>query len=144
MPLYTIVCEACSVSGDIRLSFADYDAVKADEQKLVCNACEGKCGIVFDPSSVQFILKDGESGGWVSKSMKENQYRARRREHMGRRERDNVFKPKLQPNYKGLETGTWKDAQEHARSEVAKDHGKDYGNVIASTYESLVAKGGTG
>lgn len=141
MPQYTIQCQSCSVSGEIRLSFADYEAVKKDEKKLVCNECEGCCGIVFDPSGVQFVLKDGVSGGWVSKAMKENAYRARHREDMARRERDHVFKPRLQPNYKGVETGTWKDAQEYARSEVTKDHGKDTGNVIASTYDSLVQKG---
>jgi hypothetical protein len=126
----------------MRLSFSDYDDVRNGEKNLLCNSCEGgKCQIVFDPSSVQFVLKDGESGGWASKAMKENSYRARHREHMARRERDHVFKPKLQPNFRGVETGTWKDAKEFARTEVAKDHGKKVADATARTFDPLIVKG---
>jgi hypothetical protein len=141
MPSYVSQCIACKKSGSVRLSFKEYDEVKDGAKCLVCNECEGACEIVFDPSSVQFVMKDGPSGGWVSKAIRENAWRANHREHMARRERDHVFKPKLQPNYKGVETGTWKDAKEYARTEVAKDFGKEVGNLTASTYDSLV--GGT-
>jgi hypothetical protein len=56
-------------------------------------------------------------------------------------ERDHVFKPKLQPNYDGMETGTWKDAREVARSATAKVLGAPIANVVASTYDPLVQKG---
>lgn len=139
MPTYTVQCQACKDSGDIRLSFAQYDEVMVDDLVLRCNTCEtGICTLVFDPSNVQFVLKDGESGGWQSKAIKENSYRAKHREHMAQRERDHVFKPRLQPNFRGVETGTWKDAKEFARTEVAKDHGKKAGDATAKTFEPLV------
>lgn len=139
MPTYTVQCQTCQAHGDIRLSFQDYDGIQSGDKNLVCNECEnGQCQIVFDPSTVQFVLKDGESGGWQSKAIKENKYRANRREQMARRERDHVFKPKLQPNFRGVETGTWKDAREFARVEVAKDHGTKAGDATAKTFDPLV------
>lgn len=140
MPQYTIKCNECAQSGDIRLSFEKYDSVKDGSMRLLCNTCDGKCEIVFDPSSVQFVLKDGISGGWASKAMKENAYRKVRREVLGRKERDHVFKPRLQPNFGGVETGTWKEAQEFARAEISKDLDTKAANTIASSYEPLVTK----
>ena len=141
MPTYVTKCSSCGGGGDMRLSFTDYDLIKSGESNIVCNQCEGDVQILFDPSTVQFVLKDGPiSGGWASKSLKENKYRATRREHMARRERDHVFKPRLQPNFKGIETGTWKEAKEFARTEVAKDHGAELGNLAAKTFEPMVRK----
>lgn len=138
MATYQVQCQKCGEAGDLRLTFKDYDAIKDGSSQLACNSCTGTCAILFDPSSVQFVMKDGESGGWQSKAIKENQYRARRRQVMARRENDHVFKPRLQPNYEGMETGTWKDAQEVARTETAKVLGSPIANVVASTYDPLV------
>ena len=140
MPTYDIQCGACRETGSLRLSFSGYDLVKSGESILRCNQCDGVCQILFEPSQVQFVLKDSASGGWASKALKENAYRANRRNYMAKRERDNVFKPTLQPNYNGVETGTWRDAQEYARSEVAADHGKKAGDIAATTYQPLVVK----
>jgi len=140
MPIYVTQCEKCGDSGDLRLSFSTYDDIQKGSKQLVCTQCEGACKILFDPSTVQFIMRDGESGGWQSKCIKENAYRARRREIMARRERDHVFKPQLQANYQGIETGTWKEAQEFARSETTKLHGASTAKVVAATYEPLVKK----
>lgn len=140
MPQYTIKCEECEESGDIRLSFEKYDQVKAGDMNLICNSCEGKCAIVFDPSTVQFVLKDGISGGWISKSMKENAWRKKHREVLGRRERDHVFKPRLQPNFGGVETGSWTDAREFARTEMTKELGTEAGKSVASSYQAVVTK----
>jgi predicted nucleic acid-binding Zn ribbon protein len=85
VPTYQTQCTKCGDAGDLRLSYADYDAVKSGASTLVCNSCAGSCAILFDPSSVQFVLKDGESGGWQSKAIKENRYRANHREVMARR-----------------------------------------------------------
>lgn len=140
MPTYATQCAHCSFSGSIRLSFSDYDAIKGGDKELVCNQCDQTCDLVFDPSTVQFVLKDGVSGGWASKSLKENAYRATRRQEMARRERDHVFKPTLQPNYKGVETGNWRDAQEYARTETKKDFGAKAGDAVAKTFEPMVRK----
>jgi predicted nucleic acid-binding Zn ribbon protein len=135
MPTYSLACLECGHTEDRRLAFTDYDKVKAGETILTCPKCTEVMQIGFQPSHVTFVLKDGPSGGWVSKAGKENKYRAARREVMAQRERDHVFKSHLQPNYKGEETGTWRAAQEEARKEV--------GEAAASTYTPLVASEGS-
>lgn len=132
MPTYQVECHECGAMRDQRLSYSEYDAVKAGTKGLSCNNCGLPARIGFAPGNLGFILKEGESGGWATKAIKENAYRKKRREEVGRRERDHVFKPNLQPNYKGTETGTWKEAQELARTEK--------GSASASTYEPLVRK----
>ena len=104
--------------------------MKLGAKLLECSTCQGKVEIVFNPGDVSFVLKDGESGGWAGKAIKENKLRARRREILAKKERDHVFKNKLLPNYQGMETGTWKETQAFVKSEV--------GAAAASTYEPLV------
>jgi hypothetical protein len=116
MPHYTTKCQVCEQPGTVRLTFAEYDEVQAGSRTLTCSneECGGWAQIQFDPGAVAFVLKDGESGGWISKAGKENKYRAGHRKEMARRERDHVFKSRLQPNYGGQLTGSWKDAKEAA------------------------------
>lgn len=132
MPTYQIECLECGSTRDQRLTFAEYDKVKTEETTLQCENCGLPAKIGFSPGNLGFILREGESGGWASKSIKENNYRKKRRQEMARREKDHVFKSTLQPNYKGVETGTWKEAQELARKSV--------GSESATTYEPLVKK----
>jgi hypothetical protein len=118
--------------SDRRLPFSEFDKVQAGTQELKCSGCEAKVEFAFSPGTLGFILKEGPSGGWASKSIKENQYRKARASIMGKRQKDHVRTPKLQPNYKGEETGTWREAQEQVR--------KDKGDLAASSYENLVKK----
>lgn len=130
MPSYSSRCEGCGALHPVRLSFSDYDAVKLGVKVLECSTCQGKVVLDFNPGDVTFVLRDGESGGWTSKAMKENKWRSRHREVMAKREKDHVFKSKLVPNFQGEETGTWREAQAVARNEG--------GSLSASTYEPLV------
>ncbi len=132
MPTYQIACFECGNSKDTRLSFTQYDEMKNGSRTISCGICGKDMSIVFSPGNLGFNLKEGDSGGWVSKSLKENNYRKKRRLEMEQRERNHVFKPNLQPNYEGVETGTWREAQELAR--------KEKGSESAGTFESLVAK----
>jgi hypothetical protein len=72
---------------------------------------------MFNPGNVSFVMKDGESGGFVGKALKENSYRAKRRVEMARRTRDHVAPKPLIPNYEGQQTENWREAQEHARKD---------------------------
>jgi hypothetical protein len=132
MPTYQVQCFECGDVSSKRLTFSEYDRVKSGEVALVCSVCGKTAQLGFAPGNLGFVLKEGESGGWASKSIKENAYRVKRRKEMARRERDHVFKSTLQPNYAGEETGTWKEAQELAR--------KEKGSSSASTYTPLVKK----
>jgi hypothetical protein len=132
MPTYVVECHECGTTRDQRLSYSEYDSIKSGKKEIPCSNCGLPAQIGFSPGNLGFILKEGESGGWATKSIKENAYRKKRREEVGRRERDHVFKASLQPNFDGVETGTWKEAQELAR--------KEKGDASASTYTPLVNK----
>lgn len=98
--------------------------------KLV-DAEDNELALVFDPGdSLGLVMKDGPSGGWASKSMKENKIREARRHEMARREKDHVFKSRLVPNYQGEEAHSWADVQDHVRTTK--------GVAAAKTYDRLV------
>lgn len=134
MPNYTFQRPDGSIMTK-RLSFAEYDSIKNGEMKLV-DADDNELVLVFNPGDVKFVLKDGESGGWASKSMKENRYRQERRQVMTRRERDHAPKTRLIPNYGGKEAHSWADVRDHVRSVK--------GAESAATYDRLVTKEQTG
>mgnify|MGYP001601558836 FL=1 len=114
-----------------RLSFAEYDSLTKGEVKLV-DEKDQELKLIFNPGDVKFVLKDGESGGWASKAMKENKYRAEHRNTMARRERDHAPKTKLIPNFAGREAHSWADVQDHVHT--------TRGPESASTYDRLVRK----
>lgn len=134
MPNYSVQCEGgCEGVHEARLTFEQYDATKKGETGLLCPKCgEAPAKLVFNPGSVNFILREGESGGWASKAIKENKYRSARAKIMEKRERDHVKKNQLVPNYQGTEAHSWSDVQDHVRSTK--------GAEAASTYNQLVAK----
>lgn len=130
MPTYTFKRSDGSTTKK-RLSFAEYDQVKSG-QLQVTDSEGAPLELVFDPSGATFVLKDGPSGGWASKALKENKYRRGRSQVMARREQDHVFKNRLVPNFEGQEAPSWKEAQEEARSKK--------GDLAALTYQPHVAK----
>jgi hypothetical protein len=111
----------------------DYESVKLGAKTLECAACHGKAAIVFNPGNISFVMKDGESGGFVGKAMKENTYRAKRRVEMARRTREHIAPRPLIPNYEGQQTENWREAQESARKD-----GKD-----VSSYNPLIRREGS-
>jgi hypothetical protein len=136
MPTYSVECHECGTTRDQRLSYSEYDLVKAGSKEILCSNCGLPAQIGFAPGNLGFILKEGESGGWATKSIKENAYRKQRRIDVGKKEKDHVFKAQLQPNFDGVETGTWREAQELAR--------KEKGDASASTYAPLIKQGNVG
>jgi hypothetical protein len=114
-----------------RLSFGDYEDIKSGEKRLVDDD-GNELSLVFDPGQVGFVLKDGVSGGWVSKANKENNYRKAHGQEMSRRQRDHVFKTRLVPNFGGKTAHSWRDVQDHARTTK--------GEASAATYDHLVAQ----
>ena len=141
MPNYATKCQGCSVTSHVRLSFEDYDLFKTGQITLKCVKCEGNCAIEFAPGDVSFVLHDGESGGWTSKALKENKYRARRARVMEQRQRDHAPRTRLLPNFGGELAPSWKEAQE-AAYDVALTETKNpvAAHEAASTYDSLVRR----
>jgi hypothetical protein len=129
MPIYTFECPD-GTRLTKRLSMADYEAIKAGEKALVDDD-DNELKLVFDPGQVSFTLKDGESGGWPTRTSKERKFRRRRYDEMGRRQRDHAPKTRLVPNHGGKLADRWSDVQDHVRSTD--------GEVAAATYDHLVA-----
>jgi len=124
MPTYTIVCSSCSKTEDRRLTFSERDVFEG-----ACG-CGGKLEIGFTPTAVAFTLRDGPSGGWASRAIKENQYRAKRREMLAQKEKDHVYTPSLIPNFGGQETGDWREAKEEARVNLGEEASKSYDRLV--------------
>lgn len=114
-----------------RLSFTEYDSVKRGEMKLVDDQ-DRELKLVFNPGDLGLTFKDGESGGWASKALKENKYRIERRHVMARRERDHVFKTKLIPNFGGKEAHNWADVQDHVRTTKGVEAASTYNRLVKS------------
>lgn len=139
MPTYSTLCDSCGSRPNMKLTFTDYEAVRGGTKPLPCPACQGKLAIVFNPDGVGFSLKDGESGGWISKSMKENKYRNRHRGVMEQRQRDHAPNPKLVPNFAGEVLGSWQEAKEAAYDKALRETQDVAAATQASqTYDSLV------
>lgn len=88
----------------------------------ICEKCGFKCEYKFVPSVVNFILVDGPSGSWPSKGEHFKNFRRKKHEEMGRKQRDRYGEaPKLIPNIGGVQTSDWreqKDLVKKARSKL--------------------------
>lgn len=152
MPQYSVRCQVCEQQGSQRLTFAEYDEAKAGKLDVTCPHCGGWAAIMFDPGNVTFVLKDGESGGWVSKAGKENTFRKKHNQVMDRRQRDHAPRTTLQPNFGGGLTGNWKTAKDAAYEatydKVKQEHGPQVAaqaaQESAKTYDPLVKREVTG
>lgn len=150
MPVYDTRCEGCEATTARKLSYAEYDEVSTGRVRMGCS-CGGRLELVFEPSAVSFVLRDGEAGGWISKATKENKYRSTRRAEMGRREREHVKPNRLVPNYNGAIAGSWAEAKDAAYQStyqrVNREHGARTAASVATeaarTYDAHVKREGT-
>lgn len=148
MPTYTVQCQGCQARGHQKFTFIEYDEIKSGKSTLTCPNCQGVASLCFNPGNVNFVLKDGESGGWVSKATKENAFREKHNKVMDRRQRDHARRTTLQPNFGGKLTGTWKTAKEAAYDATYDTVKQEFGSGIATqaaqasagTFDPLVKK----
>lgn len=139
MPMYSTKCSTCQTESTRKLSFGEYDSVRNGQTSLSCQ-CGGVANMVFDPSAVSFVMKDGESGGWVSKASRENKYRAARNKVMDRRTKDHVKPNKLIPNHNGQTAGSWAEAREAAYQSTYEKVNREHGSRMASSAATESAK----
>ena len=115
MPLYEFQCSECSTLEE------HFHKMDDDSEKLhLCSKCGKEMSRKF---TTNFAVKDGPSGISPTKAFREKNYRARRSEEMKKKQKDNVWKPTLQPNVENKEGGTerfdtWSEAQSYAKAEV--------------------------
>lgn len=122
---YEFVCSACDHVQTVDMGVSELD--KAKETGTACEVCADTAYYKFNVSGVQFCFK---GDAWSDKNFREKKYRKARSAYMADRQSKHHKTPTLKPNYKGQETGSWREAQEAARSE-----GK-----VSETYEPLVRR----
>jgi len=130
MPIYTFKNSDGKLFSK-RLSMTDFEAIQAGEKALVDDN-DVELELVFNPGRVGFTLKDGESGGWPSRTSKERKFRSRHYDEMGRRMKEHAPKTRLVPNHEGQLADRWSDVQDHVHTTK--------GAEAASTYDRLVTK----
>lgn len=140
MPNYNTQCPQCSKTEPRKLTFQEYDQVTSGVCTLLACDCGGVPALVFDPSAVSFVLKDGESGGWQSKAQRENKYRAARGKEMERRTRDHVTPKRLVPNYNGQIASSWSEAKDAAYQSTYERVNREHGARTAATAAQESAK----
>lgn len=131
MATYDFKCtnQECGTEIEDTASMNDYK-----EHHPKCPECGSSCDYLWKPYAPQAILKDGPSGSWPSKGERFKNYRAKRSEEMGRRQKERYghIRTDAVPNYEGKETGTWQEAQFQAM--------KEKGAESAATFNDKVAK----
>jgi hypothetical protein len=130
MPKYTFSCDTHEFS--VIMTFSRYDSVKAGDSGVLCTECGEPAHPVFDPGNISANFKEGVTGGWASKTLKEKENRARRWDRIGQKQKDHVRPNALVPNHEGVMHDRWSDIQDHVR--VTK------GDTEASTYDPFVKK----
>jgi hypothetical protein len=130
MPVYTFECPD-GTRFTHRLSIAEFKAIR-DGEAVLLDEDDNDLRLVFDPGKISFTLKDGESGGWPSRTSKERAYRRQRYEEMGQRQRDHAPRTRLVPNHKGNIADKWADVQDYVRTTK--------GEAASISYDRLVAK----
>lgn len=121
---YDFQCTACGAVETLELGLDQFESYK--KEGTSCTSCdEGIARFKFDVGNIQFSFK---GDAWADKNYKEKAYRKNRSRYMAQRQAKNVKKPTLQPNYKGQEAASWKEARDAAR-----DDGK-----AVETYEPLI------
>jgi hypothetical protein len=139
MPNYKTKCVLCQNQEIRKLTFEQYERVQKGILSLDCT-CGGQVELVFDPRGVNFVLRDGQAGGFVSKADRENAYRAKRRQVMARREKDHVYPNKLQPNFEGNIASSWKEARDAAYSSTFDTVKREQGVKVATEAAKKSAK----
>lgn len=108
--IYGFKCDVCGKTEDVSRTVADRNTPFLCSQ----DSCEGTMCRGFDATGIDFVLK---GYGWASKDGREKKYREKRSDEMGRKMHDSHPRSKMLPNYKGKQTGTWKEAQQLAKKD---------------------------
>lgn len=128
MPIYTYMCPD-SHTCQFLLSFKQKE--DPGSAGCTCPTCGSKdLTPVFDPGDFGAILRDGESGSWASKALKEKAVRARRWAALGQKTKDHVRPNNLVPNYNGQIHDRWSDIQDHVRSKEGAEAASSYAPFV--------------
>lgn len=98
-----------------------------------CSECKAVCNYIWVPSVPQVAFKDGPSGSWVSKGLRFKRHRAKEAEAATRRQNERFGEAKRAiPNFNGVETGTWSEAQKIAADKKGPESAATYAPLVRS------------
>ncbi len=128
MPTYDFKCSSCENVFEDSCSISG-----RDNHHPICE-CGSPSNYIYIPSVPLVSFVDGPSGSWPSKGNRFKKYREQQANAATRRQNERFasLNKGAVPNYKGVETGTWRDAQ----VEALKDAGPDK----AATFNAKVAQ----
>jgi hypothetical protein len=126
---------ACTKCKNVQEESCSVQVYKTYHPK--CNKCGSKCDYQFNPSGIQFVLKDGPSGSWPSKGNRIKGQMNKKNDLMIRRQRDRYGGgPTAVPNFGGKEVESWEEAKNIALKEKGPHSAATYDQIIKKTKKS--------
>ncbi len=106
-----------------------------------CPACGAACSYEFNPTVIQFAIKDGPSGTSPSKALRIQKHMAKKNETLKRKELDRYghLNRNVLPNHQGKLTENWREAQSVAMQDkdfLAKNRTDSL--AVAQTYNAKI------
>lgn len=125
---YEYICTKCENAQDEQHPVAGF---KEFEPK--CEKCGAKCLYNFNPAGVDFILKDGPSGGWPSKGNRVQQSMTKRSQAAAKRQKERYghIKTDAIPNINGIERDSWEACRSEAVRELGPEKAKSFDFKVA-------------
>ncbi len=108
-----------------------------------CPACGAPSNYEFNPTVIQFAIKDGPSGTSPSKAMRIQKHMANKNEILKRKERDRYghLNRNVVPNHQGKITESWREAQSVAMADKDfQEKNKTDSLAVAATYNAKIAQ----
>lgn len=106
-----------------------------------CPSCGGPSVYEFNPTVIQFAIKDGPSGTSPSKALRVQKHMQDKHEKIGRRQRDRYghLNRDVVPNFQGQRTESWREAQSIAMQD--KEYHEKRGTdslAVAQTFNAKI------
>lgn len=108
-----------------------------------CPACGSPCNYEFNPTVIQFAIKDGPSGTSPSKALRVQKHMQNKHEAIGRRQKDRYghLNRDVVPNFQGQRTENWREAQSIAMQDKEYHEKKGTDSLaVAATFNDKIAK----
>lgn len=108
-----------------------------------CTKCGEVCTYEFNPTVVQFAIKDGPSGTSPSKAMRIQKQMREKHERVGRKQQDRYghLRRDVVPNFQGKMTENWREAQSLAMADKDfHEANRTDSLAVASTFNDKINK----
>lgn len=111
MATYNYKCTECEEEKELSHSMKE-------NPEFSCSECGSKMSKMI-PKNMNFMLK---GTNWSGKNAKEKDYRAKRKQEMGKKMAKSHDIPQILPNYKGEVVGNWDEAKKLAKADGVNTH----------------------